>query len=172
MSSWIHSSLALVLVACTPEPDVETEKPSTSTISITSPTPDTPADSATEPTETSTTSTSTSTSTTEVAEPSLSFTLSPDPVLAGEIVQVEVFIENYTLVDPTTTPPPTPAEGEGHFHIYADGAYIGALWVDAFELQTSAEDAGASYELRLALVDSGHNELDPPVEALGTLTVE
>jgi hypothetical protein len=105
------------------------------------------------------------------AEPTLAFTLAPESAAVGETVQIDITIENFDLVDPTAVPPPAVAEGEGHVHIYFDGVLYGAVWEAQAALDTTGATAGA-HEIELALQDSEHGELEPPVHAKATLTLQ
>jgi hypothetical protein len=137
--------LLLLAVACAPDDPKPIHLPDAST------TPTTP-------------------STPEPADPALSFTMAPKEVAAGDLVSLEVVVEDFVLVDPTRVPPPKPRPGKGHFHVWIDGELAGAAWVEAVDLDTTGLEPG-DHEVTLTLEDSVHQELDPPVEASDTLTI-
>ncbi|MES2639504.1 MAG: hypothetical protein V4850_08460 [Myxococcota bacterium] len=103
--------------------------------------------------------------------PSVTAAFTPSTVVAGESAQLDVWIENYVVVDPTGRPRPEATAGEGHYHVYLDGNYT-AHWTPYVTIQTAAEDPAGDYVYRVTLVDSDHIELDPPVDTEVTLTIE
>lgn len=122
--------------------------------------------------DTSSTSTDTGTVVDEPS-PGISLTLSPDVVSVGDVIAMDVVIEDYTLVDPTAAPPPTPTDGEGHYHVYFDDVYAAALWEEGtVEFLILPEDAPGTHALSVVLVDSAHAELDPPVREEAMFTVQ
>ena len=96
----------------------------------------------------------------------------PSTVVAGESAQLDVWIENYVVVDPTAWPPPEATPGEGHYHVYLNGEYILAAWTPYVTIDTSPETALGDHVFGVRLVDSMHNEIMPIVETEATLTVE
>jgi hypothetical protein len=103
--------------------------------------------------------------------PSVTAAFTPSTVVAGESAQLDVWIENYVVVDPTSRPPPVATPGEGHYHVYFDGSYT-AAWTPYITIQTAPEDPAGDYVYRVALVTSAHVEVDPPVDTEVTLTIE
>jgi len=104
--------------------------------------------------------------------PTVSAAFTPATVVAGESSQLDVVIENFEVVDPTTSPMPEVAPGEGHYHLYLDGEYILAAWTPFVTIETSTDTVLGDYVFRVALVDSMHNEIVPTVDTEATLTVE
>ncbi|MEQ1507413.1 MAG: hypothetical protein ABMB14_34610, partial [Myxococcota bacterium] len=114
--------------------------------------------------------TPTDTGTAPVA-PSLEATITPDVIHAGDEITLSVVVSGYAILDPTAVPAPAPTEGEGHVHVWFDGALIGATWYPETPIDSTGVAVGA-HEFRIGLVNSGHTELDPPVEVVLPLTVE
>jgi predicted small lipoprotein YifL len=114
------------------------------------------------------------TSTTPDARPAarVEVTVTPADATAGDTLTMNVAVTNFTLVDPTTTPPPDPKIGEGHFHIYFDDAEdYSAGWTAASGIETTAADAG-THTVKVRLVNSIHMELAPLTEAEATFTLQ
>lgn len=164
-------AVALAAAACTGSP-ADPTGPADPSDPADPATPDPTMPDPTTPDPTTPDDTDTDTGGTPVTAPSVVATLMPDTVVQGDALELHVALEGYTLVDPTAVPPPEPAEGEGHFHIEYDGVYIGAAWEEVVGLQTSADEVLGAHELRVVLVNSVHEELDPVVDSVVTLTVE
>lgn len=108
----------------------------------------------------------------EPAAPTIEASFTNPVVAAGESAELVVTIENFTVVDPTASPTPKPKDGEGHFHLFLDGALFVAAWTPTVTIATDPEDAPGDYVFRVALVDSGHFEVEPAVSTEVTLTIE
>jgi hypothetical protein len=105
-------------------------------------------------------------------QPTISIQTTPARVTAGETFMIDVTLTNFELIDPSTTPPPVPAAGEGHYHIYFDDRTdYSAGWVASLPVQTSASSVG-SHTIRVVLANSGHEELSPAIEATTTVVIE
>jgi hypothetical protein len=104
--------------------------------------------------------------------PTVTAAFTPAVVAAGESSQLDVVIENFEVVDPTGSPMPEAAPGEGHYHLFLDGEYILAAWTPFVTIDTSPDTALGKRVFRVALVDSEHNEIVPTVETEATLTIE
>jgi hypothetical protein len=104
--------------------------------------------------------------------PSVTAAFTPAAVTAGESSQLDVWIANFVVVDPTSSPAPEAAPGEGHYHLYLDGEFFLAAWTPFVTIDTAPDDALGDYVFRIALVDSEHNEVVPTVETEATLTIE
>ena len=104
--------------------------------------------------------------------PSVTAAFTPATVVAGNSSQLDVWIENFEVVDPTASPMPEATPGEGHYHLYLDGKYILAAWTPYVTIETSSDTVLGDYVFRVALVDSEHNEIVPTVDTEATLTVE
>jgi hypothetical protein len=74
-------------------------------------------------------------------------------------------------VDPTAMPAPPVVEGEGHIHVYFDGELLGAFWTLSETLDTTGAAPG-EHQIDLGLQNSEHGELEPPVHATLTLTLQ
>ncbi len=106
------------------------------------------------------------------ATPTLTAVFDPAAVVAGEVSQLDVVVENFVVIDPTASPAPESAAGEGHYHLYLDGQLFVAAWTPSVPIVTSPEDPAGDYVFRIALVDSEHNEIVPAVETEALLTIE
>ena len=142
---------ALLMAACSDETDPPKD---TSDADDSSPVDDSAADTAPPP------------------SPTVTAAFTPATVVAGESSQLDVVIENFEVVDPTATPMPEVAPGEGHYHLYLDGKYILAAWTPYVTIETGTDTALGDYVFRVALVDSMHKEIVPTVDTEATLTIE
>jgi hypothetical protein len=158
------SLLCCLAAGCTPDPTVEL-KDSEDTESSPTSGSDTDTDAPSD------TETATDTAPSTPGLPAVTLVLSPNPATAGDLLTLELTFDNYELVNPTATPPPEPADGEGHFHVLVDGVYTQAAWEPQTSLRTVGWTPG-SYEITVDLVTSSHEYLEPPVQASVTVTLE
>jgi hypothetical protein len=91
---------------------------------------------------------------------------------AGSKVTVTVTVTNFKLVAPKT---PNVA-GEGHYHVYLDGAqggnYLAAGQTPTKLITIPANTMPGPHTLRVNISNNDHSPLSPPVEDILPITVE
>lgn len=99
-------------------------------------------------------------------DPRVTAEVSPGHVEAGDVLTVDVAVENFALVDFESSTEDRP--GEGHYHIYLDEATGADYRVADFRSTTVVEVPGETepgdHELRVSLRNNLHGELSPPVD--------
>jgi hypothetical protein len=105
------------------------------------------------------------------APPRITATATPTTVTAGEAFMIAVEIENFEVVNPTTTPGAEP--GEGHFHYQLDtwDTYT-AAWTTSVSVTTTGATPPGEHTVRLWLVDGNHVAITPLTETTISVTVE
>ena len=97
----------------------------------------------------------------------------PATITRGTTFNLDVKVTNFTLVNPTSTPAPTPTAGTGHFHLYFDDATdYGAGWTPQVPVDTATTDVAGVHKVRIVLVGSNHVELVPKVESTAMFTLQ
>jgi methionine-rich copper-binding protein CopC len=88
--------------------------------------------------------------------------VSPQPgaTLSGNAVQVQVEISDF-IID-TEAVGKAKAPGRGHWHLYLDGEFIGAVTTEDTTLEQVTQ---GPHHLRVALANNDHSPLSPPAEA-------
>jgi hypothetical protein len=103
--------------------------------------------------------------------PSLTATVSPTTIAAGNFVEVTVTTMNFNLVDPAANP--QPAAGEGHFHVYIETKpdYLVADFVSPAAVRIPADTPAGSHMLTVALANNDHTLVSPSVSQILPITV-
>lgn len=104
----------------------------------------------------------------------LTATARSSTVMAGQAVVLDIAIDGLDLVDPDTTP--TPADGQGHYHVYLDDAAGADYLVKGITPEVSvtipaATTAGA-HALTVRAVANDHQLLADVVAVTLPITVE
>jgi hypothetical protein len=99
-------------------------------------------------------------------------TVNPDAMAAGDTVTVSVTVQNFKLVAPGGPNVP----GEGHYHVYLDGAQ-GGNYLAAGETPTKLVTiplgtASGAHTLRVNISQNDHAPFSPPVEDIVPITVK
>ncbi len=105
-------------------------------------------------------------------EASVSMTVDPTTVAAGDDITATVTVENFVL----EAPGGANQEGHGHYHIYLDDASGGQYLIADQEPTTTftipANTAAGAHTLRVSVSDNSHVPLSPAVEDVVDITVE
>ncbi len=105
-------------------------------------------------------------------EASVTMTVDPTTVAAGDDITATVTVTNFVL----EAPGGANQEGHGHYHIYLDGASGGQYLIADQEPTTTftipANTAPGAHTLRVSVSDNSHVPLSPPVEDIVDITVE
>jgi hypothetical protein len=106
------------------------------------------------------------------AEPTVTASVDPATVSAGETVTVTITVENFTLVAPGGAN----EDGEGHYHIYLDGAsggnYLANGQTPTKVVTIPAATAPGPHTLRISVSSNDHVALSPAVEDILDITVQ
>jgi hypothetical protein len=91
---------------------------------------------------------------------------------AGEMVTVTVAVQNFKLVAPGGPNVP----GEGHYHVYLDGAtggnYLAAGQTPTKPVTIPVGTTPGAHTLRVNISNNDHSPLTPPVEEILPITVQ
>ncbi len=99
-------------------------------------------------------------------------TVNPATMAAGDTVTVTIAVTNFVLMPPSGTN----VAGQGHYHIYLDGAsggnYLAADQVPSKQVKIPLTTKSGPHTLKVNLSENDHTPLQPPVEDIVNITVK
>ena len=107
-----------------------------------------------------------------VSAPTVKMTLDTTTMAAGATVTATITVTNFVLVPPTATN----VAGQGHYHLYLDGAsggnYLAADQVPTKQVKIPLQTASGAHTLKVSLGENDHTPLQPAIEDIVNITVK
>lgn len=104
--------------------------------------------------------------------PTVKMTLSTTTMAAGDTVTATITVTNFVLMPPSATN----VAGQGHYHLYLDGAsggnYLAADQVPTKQVKIPLQTASGAHTLKVSLGENDHTPLQPAVDDIVNITVK